>query len=166
MIARSQEISLKKKDFFLNKVIVLYGENQDLINDLNDQIISLCEGEGEGEGKNKNSKVIFEDDILKKPDDIINYYLNGSLFDEDKKILDEKMDAVKKVKDSEDLEAIKAAGEDLSKEAQRVGGAMYAKSDAAANAGAEGASAAAPETESTAKDAEFTEKKDDDGTTV
>ncbi len=86
--------------------------------------------------------------------------------EEDKKILDEKMDAVKKVKDSEDLEAIKAAGEDLSKEAQRVGGAMYAKSDAAANAGAEGASAAAPETESTAKDAEFTEKKDDDGTTV
>ena len=86
--------------------------------------------------------------------------------EEDKKILEEKMEAVKKIKDLEDLEAIKAAGEDLSKEAQRVGGAMYAKSDAAANAGAEGASAAAPETESTAKDAEFTEKKDDDGTTV
>jgi hypothetical protein len=76
MIVKSQEISFKKKDFFLNKVIVIYGENQDLINDLNGQIISLCEGEGEGEGKNKNSKVIFEDDILKKPDDIINYYLN------------------------------------------------------------------------------------------
>lgn len=84
--------------------------------------------------------------------------------DDDKKILEEKMEAVKKVKDSEDLEAIKAAGEDLSKEAQRVGGAMYAKGDAAANAGAEGA---APEAESTAKDAEFTEKKDeDDGTSV
>ena len=84
MIVKSQEISLKKKDFFLNKVIVIYGENQDLINDLNGQIISLCEGEGEG--KNKNSKVIFEDDILKKPDDIINYYLNGSLFEENKNI--------------------------------------------------------------------------------
>lgn len=80
MILRSQEISLKKKDFFLNKVIVLYGENQDLVNDLNNQILSLCEV------KNQNSKIIFEDDILKKPDDIINYYLNGSLFEEVKNI--------------------------------------------------------------------------------
>ena len=66
MIVRSQEISLKKKDFFLNKIIVLYGENQDLINDLNDQILSLYGV------KNQNSKIIFEDDILKKPDDIVN----------------------------------------------------------------------------------------------
>jgi len=80
MIVKSQEISLKKRDFFLNKIIVLYGENQDLINDLNDQILSLCEV------KNQNSKIIFEDDILKKPDDIINYYLNGSLFEENKNI--------------------------------------------------------------------------------
>ena len=71
MIVRSQEISLKKKDFFLNKIIVLYGENQDLINDLNDQILSLYGV------KNQNLKIIFEDDILKKPDDIVNYYLNG-----------------------------------------------------------------------------------------
>jgi DNA polymerase-3 subunit delta len=80
MIVKSQEISLKKKDFLLNKVIVLYGENQDLINDLNDQIISLCNV------KNQKPKIIFEDDILKKPDDIINYYLNGSLFEENKNI--------------------------------------------------------------------------------
>jgi len=80
MILKSQEISLKKKDFFLNKVIVLYGENQDLINNLNDQIISLCNV------KNQKPKIIFEDDILKKPDDIINYYLNGSLFEENKNI--------------------------------------------------------------------------------
>jgi len=80
MIVRYQEISLKKKDFFLNKVIVLYGENQDLINDLNDQILSLYDF------KNQNSKIIFEDDILKKPDDIVNYYLNGSLFEENKNI--------------------------------------------------------------------------------
>jgi DNA polymerase-3 subunit delta len=80
MIVKSQEISLKKKDFFINKIIVLYGENQDLIEDLNDQILSLCKA------KNQNSKIIFEDDILKKPDDIINYYLNGSLFEENKNI--------------------------------------------------------------------------------
>ena len=80
MIVRSQEISLKKKDFFFNKVIVLYGENQDLVNDLNDQILSLYEV------KDQNSRIIFEDDILKKPNDIINYYLNGSLFEEKKSI--------------------------------------------------------------------------------
>ena len=60
MIVKSQEISSKKKDFFLNKVIVLYGENQDLVNDLNDQIISLYAV------NNQNSKIIFEDDVLKK----------------------------------------------------------------------------------------------------
>lgn len=80
--------------------------------------------------------------------------------EEDKKILEEKMEAVKKVKDTDDLEAIKTAGDDLSKEAQRVGGAMYSKDDAAKNAAAEGAAPEA-EAESTAKDAEFTEKKDD-----
>jgi DNA polymerase-3 subunit delta len=80
MIVKSQEISLKKKDFFINKIIVLYGENQDLIKDLNDQILSLCKV------KYQNSKIIFEDDIMKKPDDIINYYLNGSLFEENKNI--------------------------------------------------------------------------------
>ena len=80
MILKSQEISLKNKDFFLGKVIVFYGENQDLINDLNDQILSLHEV------NNQNSKIIFEDDILKKPDDIISYYLNGSLFEEKKNI--------------------------------------------------------------------------------
>ena len=81
MVVRSQEIPLKKKDFFLNKIIVLYGENQDLVDDLSDKVLSLFNG------KNQNSKVMFEDDILKKPDDIINYYLNGSLFEENKNII-------------------------------------------------------------------------------
>ena len=58
MIVKSQEISLKKRDFFLNKIIVLYGENQDLIKDLNDQILSLCEV------KDQNSKIIFDDRII------------------------------------------------------------------------------------------------------
>ena len=40
MLLKSQEISIKKKDFFKEKVILLYGENQDLINDLNQQITS------------------------------------------------------------------------------------------------------------------------------
>ncbi|MBI4122077.1 MAG: molecular chaperone DnaK [Parcubacteria group bacterium] len=43
----------------------------------------------------------------------------------DKKELEEKIAAVKAVKDSEDVEAIKKAGEDLSKKAQSVGATLY-----------------------------------------
>ena len=80
MLLKSQEISLKKKDFFKNKIILLYGENQDLINDLNQQIVSKFSEE------NKISKSFFEEDIIKSPENIINYYLNGSLFDDNKNI--------------------------------------------------------------------------------
>jgi len=80
MLLKSQEISLKKRDFFKEKVILLYGENQDLINDLNQQIVSKFVEE------KKISKSFFEEDIIKNPDNIINYYLNGSLFDDNKNI--------------------------------------------------------------------------------
>jgi len=80
MLLKSQEISLKKKDFFKSKIILLYGENQDLVNDLNQQIVSKFSGE------NKISKSFFEEDIIKSPENIINYYLNGSLFDDNKNI--------------------------------------------------------------------------------
>jgi len=80
MLLKSQEISLKKKDFFKEKVILLYGENLDLINDLNHQITSKFIEE------NKISKSFFEEDIIKSPDNIISYYLNGSLFDDNKNI--------------------------------------------------------------------------------
>jgi DNA polymerase-3 subunit delta len=80
MLLKSQEISLKKKDFFKEKVILLYGENQYLINYLNHQIISKFTE------KEKNSKSFFEEDIIKNPENIINYYLNGSLFDDNKNI--------------------------------------------------------------------------------
>jgi DNA polymerase-3 subunit delta len=80
MLLKSQEISLKKKDFFKEKVILLYGENQDLINDLNQQITyKFIEDK-------KISKSFFEEDIIKNPDNIINYYQNGSLFDDNKNI--------------------------------------------------------------------------------
>ena len=80
MLLKSQEINFKKKDFFKGKVILLYGENQDLINDLNVQIISRFAEE------EKISKTFFEEDIIKNPENIINYYLNGSLFDDNKNI--------------------------------------------------------------------------------
>jgi DNA polymerase-3 subunit delta len=80
MLLKSQEIVLKNKDFFKERVIVLYGENQDLINDLNQQIVSKFIQE------KKISKSFFEEDIVKNPENIINYYLNGSLFDDNKNI--------------------------------------------------------------------------------
>jgi DNA polymerase-3 subunit delta len=80
MLLKSQEIVIKKKDFFKEKVILLYGENQDLINDLNQQIVSKFIEE------KQFSKSFFEDDIIKNPENIVNYYLNGSLFDDNKNI--------------------------------------------------------------------------------
>ena len=53
MLLKSQEIVLKNKDFFKERVIVLYGENQDLINDLNQQIVSKFIEE------KKNIKILF-----------------------------------------------------------------------------------------------------------
>ena len=80
MLLKSQEIGPKKKDFFKEKIILLYGENQDLISDLNQQIISKFIDE------KKISKSFFEEDIIKNPENIINNYLNGSLFDDNKNI--------------------------------------------------------------------------------
>jgi DNA polymerase III subunit delta len=81
MLLKSQELNLKTKDFFKGKIILLYGENQDLIKDINEQIIIKFEGQ------QKIQKNIFEEDVIKNPENIINYYINGSLFDENKNIL-------------------------------------------------------------------------------
>jgi DNA polymerase-3 subunit delta len=51
-----------------------------LINDLNQQIVSKFIQE------KKISKSFFEEDVIKNPENIINYYLNGSLFDDNKNI--------------------------------------------------------------------------------
>ena len=69
MLLKSQELNLKKKDFLKGKVILLYGENQDLIKDLNEQIILKFKDE------KKIKKNIFEEDVIKNPENIINYYL-------------------------------------------------------------------------------------------
>jgi DNA polymerase-3 subunit delta len=78
----------------------LYGENQDLINDLNQQIVSKFIEE------KKISKSFFEEDIIKNPENIINYYLNGSLFDDNKNISiikncsDKILEIINKIKDN------------------------------------------------------------------
>ena len=74
MLLRSQDIYLKKNDFFKGKIILLYGENEDLI-----KYYSLILSE-KFKQKNKIIKTFFEEDILKNPDHIITEYNNGSLF--------------------------------------------------------------------------------------
>ena len=70
MLLKLHELNLKTKDFLKNKIILLYGENQDLIKDINEQIIDKFLN------KKEISKIFFEDDILKNPENITNYYLN------------------------------------------------------------------------------------------
>ena len=71
MLLKSQEVFLKKKEFFKEKIVLLYGENQDLIRDINEQIVIQFSNE------KRTLKNIFEDDIIKNQQNIINYYLNG-----------------------------------------------------------------------------------------
>jgi DNA polymerase-3 subunit delta len=80
MLTKSQDVFLKKKDFFKERIILLYGENQDLVKDLSEQIVLKFLDE------KRITKKIFEEDIIKDPENIVNYYLNGSLFDDNKNI--------------------------------------------------------------------------------
>jgi DNA polymerase III delta subunit len=102
MLVKSQELNLKTKDFFKGRIIILYGENQDLIKDINEQIVTKFKDE------QKIQKNIFEEDVVKNPENIINYYLNGSLFDDNKNILvikscsDKIIDTLNKIKNNLD----------------------------------------------------------------
>ncbi|MBT5654363.1 MAG: Hsp70 family protein, partial [Alphaproteobacteria bacterium] len=77
--------------------------------------------------------------------------------EDEQKTLQEKIDALKAVKDGDDIEAIKTASEDLSKKAQELGAKMY-QEDASAT---EGAAEGGAEKKDEAKDAEFEEVKED-----
>lgn len=68
--------------------------------------------------------------------------------DEEKKSVTEKTEALKKLKDGDDIEAIKKASEELSKEAQAIGAKIYQQAEA-------------PKAEEKTKDAEFEEVKKD-----
>jgi molecular chaperone DnaK len=83
---------------------------------------------------------------------------------EDKKSVEDKIAALKEVKDKNDLEALKKATDELSNTIQKVGAAMYQQAGAAGQAGQPGPDAKAnpgaqPGAEQGPVDAEFTEKK-------
>jgi len=100
MLLKSQEVFLKKKEFFKEKIVLLFGENQDLIRDINEKITAKFADE------KIISKNIFEEDVVKNPENIVNHYLNGSLFDENKNILiikncsDKILDTINKIKNN------------------------------------------------------------------
>ena len=88
-----------------------------------------------------------------------------------KKAVEEKIEALKKVKDGEDKEAIKKATDELSAEIQKIGQAMYsASAEAAADKQAKASDNQQKQTENQAenedkkepKEAEFEEVKDED----
>jgi molecular chaperone DnaK len=83
--------------------------------------------------------------------------------DEDRKAVEEKLEALKKIKDTEDIEGIKKAGDELATAAQKVGEAMYKKqqNDAAtAQPSAEGsAEGATEEKKEEPKDGDFTQNQ-------
>jgi molecular chaperone DnaK len=80
--------------------------------------------------------------------------------DEDKKSIEEKLEALKAIKDGDDIDAIKKAAEELTEVAQKAGAAMYESQKAEGTSdGADSASDASAAKEEV-KDAEFTEKKD------
>ncbi|MBU2566906.1 molecular chaperone DnaK [Patescibacteria group bacterium] len=83
---------------------------------------------------------------------------------DDKKAVEEKLEELKKLKDSEDLEAIKKASDELAQVAQKVGAAMYQAQQAETqSAQPEAQNSEATEDEKKdgeAKEADFEEKKD------
>ncbi|HDQ15905.1 MAG TPA: molecular chaperone DnaK [Bacteroidetes bacterium] len=101
------------------------------------------------EGLISSTEKVMKDNADKISDDI-------------KKPVEEKLEALKKVKDGDDTEAIKKATEELSTEAQKIGEAMY-KQSAEESASAQADSDKQAEGEENKKEeAEFEELKDED----
>lgn len=78
--------------------------------------------------------------------------------DEDKKAVEEKVEALKAVKDGTDVDAIKKASEELSEVAQKIGAAIYQQEQ---KSGETEASSTEPKSDDV-KDADFEEVKEDD----
>ena len=88
----------------------------------------------------------------------------GKVSEEDMKETKEKLEALKKIKDSDDLEAIKKASDELSTVAQKVGAKMYEKQQAEAQDKAqnkEDSSKTSDKKNDNVQDADFEEKKDE-----
>ena len=81
---------------------------------------------------------------------------------EDKKSIEEKVEALKKVKDGDDTEAIKKASEELSLEAQKIGAAMYQQQAGQTPSGEQADGEQKKEENKGPVEGEFEDVKDDD----
>jgi molecular chaperone DnaK len=84
----------------------------------------------------------------------------GEISEDEKKNIEEKIEALKKVADGDDVEAIKSTSEELSQAAQKIGEILYKKEQAEKEAGEAGTEEGDDKKEDVV-DADFEEKKDD-----
>ncbi len=110
--------------------------------------------------KNQAEAVVFQTEKLLKD-------AGDKIKPEDKKELEEKVEALKKVKDTDQYEEIKKKMEEMNAVAQRIGAAMYqSQQQAGAQPGADAGQAGTQPEQDKNKDkpveGEFEEKKDDD----
>ncbi len=82
--------------------------------------------------------------------------------DEERKSVEEKIEALKEIKDGDDHEAIKKAADELTEAAQKVGAKMYEQDKATQENTQQPASE--EEKDETVVDAEFEEKKEEEET--
>ena len=96
-----------------------------------------------GEDKKKKEKVEVKNnaEILITSTEKVLKDAKDKVSDSDKKEIEGKVKALKKVKDSDDTEAIKKASEELSQAAQKIGQAMYGQKQAPPGAGQQQANA-------------------------
>ena len=105
-----------------------------------------------------NEKVVISDDLVSSVTCSLTTFWRFCSTYKSLKEVNEKIEALKKVKDGEDIAAIKKAIEDMNQTVQKIGQAMYAAQQAAGN------SQSAPNTETpnenpSAQEAEFEQDK-------
>ncbi|MBU0540689.1 molecular chaperone DnaK, partial [Patescibacteria group bacterium] len=113
------------------------------------------------EARNMAESMIYTTEkMLKEAGDPSKSTGQAKISDEDKKAVEEKIEALKKLKDTEDVEAMKKAGEELAEAAQKIGAAMYEQSKQAAGNAEQGApEEPKEESKEEPKEGEFEEKK-------
>ncbi len=104
------------------------------------------------EAKNNAESIIFNTEKILKE--------NGDKIPEDVKTeVNEKLEALKKVKDSDDMEVIKKAIDDMNEVVQKIGQAMYKDQAQPETAGAEGEDKAKATGDGKTQEAEFTKEE-------
>ncbi|MBT4850297.1 molecular chaperone DnaK [Candidatus Parcubacteria bacterium] len=112
----------------------------------------------EVEVRNNAENIIFQTEKFIKEN-------KDKIKDEDKKIMEEKMEALKKVKDGKELEPIKSAMTEMDEAVQKIGAAMYQQQAQSAGAAGPEAETKSDDDKKSDKDAvegDFEEVKDED----